>query len=77
MLITYDFLLKSEIESMRTEMKKTPNMDGVPETSSKIHLGPSSLKITSFIQYRSLEISKNQFSYTSSFVLFFSSSLER
>jgi hypothetical protein len=55
MLISYDFLLKSEIESMRTEMKKTPNMDGVPETSSKIHLGPSSLKITSFIQFRSLK----------------------
>jgi hypothetical protein len=61
MLVTYDFLVKIEVESMRTEMKKTPNMDDVPETSSKINLGPSSLKIISFIQFRSFEILKNQF----------------
>jgi hypothetical protein len=33
-------------------------MDDVPETSSKMHLGIWSLKITSFIEFRSLEILK-------------------
>ena len=38
MLITYDFLVKSEIERMRTQMKWTPIMNDALETSSKIHL---------------------------------------
>jgi hypothetical protein len=40
MQITYDFLIKNKIEIIRTKIRRTPNMDDVPETSSKIHLGP-------------------------------------
>jgi hypothetical protein len=41
MLITYNFLVKSKIKRIRTKIKKkTSNIDGVLETSSKIHLGP-------------------------------------
>jgi len=56
--ITYDFLIKSEIERMKTKIKRTPNMNDVLETSSKIHLSILYLKITSFIEFRSLEILK-------------------
>jgi hypothetical protein len=58
MQITYDFLIKSEIKKIRTKMIRTSNMDDIPEHSSKIHLGIWSLKITSFIEFRSLEILK-------------------
>jgi hypothetical protein len=40
MLISYDFLVKSKIKKMRTKIKKTSNMGGILETSSKLHLGP-------------------------------------
>jgi hypothetical protein len=54
-----------------------PNTGGGAIDCMKIHLGPQSLKITQCIQCKSPLILKNQFWYTSSFVLFFSTWLER
>jgi hypothetical protein len=54
-----------------------PNTGGGAIDCMKIHLGPQSLKITQCIQCKSPLILKNQFWYTSLFVLFFSTWLER
>jgi hypothetical protein len=43
---------------MKTKIKRTPNMNDVLKTLSKIHLSILYLKITSFIEFRSLEILK-------------------
>ena len=67
-LIAFDLLSKDGNERRGTILKKTPKMVGVPNFWWKTHLSSLSLKI---MQFRSLEVSKNQFWYKSLFLLIF------
>ena len=50
-LITFNFLINSEIEIIEIEMKKTPNMKSMLEVSGKIYFGHLTFKITQNIGF--------------------------
>jgi hypothetical protein len=52
--IAFVFLNNDGIERKEIEMKRMPNMDSVPKILWKINLDPQILKITQFIEFRSL-----------------------